>query len=92
MTVSGGRPGRSRHPAHQVRGRADLGLVLTAPVSAVWALFAAVRALSGPFPAGQNRFRRRLKAVLTGRKAPLPARTVANGAETALTGAVRTGP
>ena len=64
--------------------------VLTAPVSAVPALFATVRARPGPFrlvkppPAA-------LDAVLTGQNRPGRARAVANRAGTALTGAVRTG-
>ena len=45
-------------------------------------------------PSRQNRLQRqrRLEAVLTGRNGPGRARTVANRAGTALTGAVRTGP
>ena len=63
---------------------AALSLVPTAPVSAVPALFATVRARpprfvpSKPPPAP-------LEAVLTGRNGPGRARTVANGAGTALT-------
>ena len=67
--------------------------VLTAPVSAVPAPFATARARPGSFrpvkppPAPPAP----LEAVLTGRNGPGRARTVANRAGTALTGAVRTG-
>ena len=69
---------------------AVLDPVLTIPISAVSVLFATVRARLGPFrpvktaPAP-------LEAVLMGQNGPGRARTVADRAETALTGAVRTG-
>ena len=65
--------------------------VPTTPVSAVPALFATVRARPGPFRPVKTASRRRLE-ILTGRNGPGRARTVANRAGTALTGAVRTGP
>ena len=46
---------------------------------------------SRPVPLCQYRLQRRLEAVLTGGNGPGRARTVAYRAETALTGAVRTG-
>ena len=49
------------------------------------------RSASRPVPSRQNRLQARLEAVLTGRNGSGRARTVANRAGTALTGAVRTG-
>ena len=79
-----------------------LSSVLTAPVSAVPALFVTVRARPGPFRSVKTVFsgaapleavlmEQPLEEVLTERNGPVRARTVANRAGTALTGAVRTG-
>ena len=81
------------HPSH-LQPEANESTVMSGPHRTRQRCFGPVcnrPSASWSAPSRQNRLQRWLEAVLTGRNGPGHARTVTNRAETALTGAVRTG-